>query len=268
MRSRTFLLAAFVILLLPPISSARASTCPSPAAIQQSPVSLAGVRSAHLAAVGPAALLLYGPSGVFLTRLQEDTTLAPFEPVSSAVEAWPIDVDNDGREDLALQFGEDSIGIALTSHRGKPGAVSSWLSGRWLASGDLDGDHRPEIVLRGPDGSLLLAWNDRGRFSRVTNTGVVTRESPQGLVAIGKVTRGPASQIVYLSTDDNTRTLDTVRVFSASRDGSLLRVSESLVPSLWSRELGPHREMVLADMPATLQSPATQGVNNVMRLHT
>jgi hypothetical protein len=97
---------------------------------------VAGARSAQLASSGPGALLLYGHSGVFLTKLEEDGTLAPFEPVSSAVEAWPVDVDNDGREDLALQFGEDSIGIALTSHRGKPGTVSSWLSGRWLASGD------------------------------------------------------------------------------------------------------------------------------------
>jgi hypothetical protein len=95
---------------------------------------------------------------------------------------------------------------------------------------------------------LLLAWNDRGHFSRITNTGVVTRESPQGLVAIGKVTRGPASQIVYMSTDDNSRTLDTVRVFSASRDGQLREVSRSLVPSLWNRELGPHRELALGDV--------------------
>jgi hypothetical protein len=234
---------------------AAAESCPSLTSTQSLSVSLDGVRAAQMKPGAAAALVLYGEQGVFLARVLGDGTVAPPVHVPGANEAWPIDVNGDGRDDLVLRFPHDSLGVALTSPTGEPGPVSSWLIGRWLAAGDLDGDHRPEIAVMQANGDIQIAWNDRhGLFDRVTDTGLSVGDGVQGTIAIGDLMGTPAAELVVLTpgaADHSSHVADdpdTVRVYRASRVGALDELTAATVAAAPPQVSYYHREALVADL--------------------
>src|SRR5204862_6075021 len=94
-----------------------------------------GTRTVRFARSGPSELVWFGSLGTWRAPVSPDGVPEPGRRISDAVEAWPLDANGDGREDLALRFGVDSIGIALTGNDGESQPISSWVTGAWLAAG-------------------------------------------------------------------------------------------------------------------------------------
>jgi hypothetical protein len=236
--------AAFMALVVLPNAHA-ANECLCLTSIERSAVALAGLRSARLSPSGPDELILYGNAGVFRTHLLAGGTLAPPERISNAIEAWPLDANGDRRDDLVLRFGGDSLGVALTSPHGEVGPVSVWLAGRYLAAGDLDGDHMSEIAFRRADGSVALAWSDRHQpYSRVTSTRLAFPGNRGSAACIGDMIAKGAGELVLVTPGGPE---DTVRVFKCSRNGEPTQLMWSPIP-----RAVPHdavvREAVVGDV--------------------
>ena len=196
-----------------------------------------GTRAVRFARTGPSELVWFGSLGTWRAPVSPDGVPEPGRRISDAVEAWPLDANGDGREDLALRFGVDSIGIALTGNDGESQPVSSWVTGQWLAAGDLDGDHRPEIALsRGADGDVVIAWNNpRGSFVEVTPTGL--RKSARDALTIGELIGGGAGELILFDYDFrccqsgtwySNDTLRAVRVYS---NGEVKTLVQSIIPT-------------------------------------
>jgi len=134
------------------------------------------VISAHLRPSGPAALVLSGPSGSYLTSLIGDD-LAPSVRIGDGSRADAADLDHDGRDDLLLQAGEDELDVRITARDGTPGPVSARIEGSLLGVGTVDPDRRPDLLIRRPDGAVEILWgHPKGDFRRATGTGIVLPE--------------------------------------------------------------------------------------------
>lgn len=206
---------------------------------------------------GPSELVTAGGPGTYRRRVAPDRSLSAPRRISNATEARVLDVDGDGRDDLALGFGGDSIGIALTGKDGESLPISAWLVGKWLAKGDLDGDKRPEIVLLRAEstgvGEVVIAWSDaHASYGRVTTTDLQQLKSNRYGVAIDDRKPGSRGELIhiafgrrYIAPFDP----DTVDVLSAMRNLRLERISRSLVtPSARSSGLDKTGDVVPADV--------------------
>jgi hypothetical protein len=194
------------------------------------------IRASRFTHNGPSELISAGSSGTYRVAFDRHGIASPPHRISDATRAWVLDADGDGRDDLALGFGGDSIGIALTGNDGESLPVSSWVVGRWLATGDLDGDRRSEIALARPTpngpNEVVIAWPDpHGRFGRVTATGLLQYTNGRYATAIDDAMGGSAGELIQITAYRSSEGLgpDTAVVVRVLPNGRTRVLSHSLL---------------------------------------
>jgi hypothetical protein len=134
----------------------------------------------------PPLLVLSTSEAFFMASLREDGTLAPARRIGDGRVAYAIDLNDDAMDDLIVKLSDGTSEIRLTSPDG-PGPVAARLDGVVLATGDLDDDRKPEVVLRRRDNTLCIVSVDDGEFGHMSETPIFVSEDfeAQVFVTIG-----------------------------------------------------------------------------------
>lgn len=135
-------------------------------------------------------------------------TLAPFSAVYTASQIADhvfSDVDDDGLPDIIYMDGND---LKMALNQG--GGMFSWdmlvhvdlPDIGALASGDLNGDDLPEIVLTvidGPSSKLLVFINENGTFDNGTELSTQIEGAPPTVLLIGDLDNSGGNDILYIT---------------------------------------------------------------------
>lgn len=155
------------------------------------------LRTAHFAP-GRAEVVLSGVDGVHRTRLDETGALEVPRRVAEGRDAWPVDANGDGFDDLVIAVASDTLALRLTHRDGEVGHEVARWAGRWVAGGDLGGHPGEEILFLRPDGELAIAWSHpRWPTRRVTPTGI---PGPAQRIVLGN-TGIPDQRLIRIAPD-------------------------------------------------------------------
>jgi hypothetical protein len=202
-------------------------------------VPMTGLRIARFSR-GRAEVVPYGAEGISRSFLTEAGVLSAPRRIADGLEAWPLDVNNDGRDDLAIAVTTDSLAIRLTGHDGELGGEVARWAGRWVGGGDLGGLPGAEVVYVDPNGNVVIAWSDpRHPCERVTSTDVRALgdswRSGGHRFALAHVASRRHVQLVRIGEQrstyfDGIDGVDTVFVYRVDDDGRTAEESRNLFP--------------------------------------
>lgn len=198
---------------------------------------------------GPAEMVLSGGDGIHRARLDESGALETPKRIADGLDAWPVDANGDGHDDLVVAATADTLALRLTHRDGEVGPEVARWAGRWVAGGDLGGHPGEEIVFLAPDGRVRIAWSHAGQPAvRVTATDI---PGPAGRIVVAN-TGSPHMRLTRLapgSTDfySETPRADTAIVYLVLPNGLVHEAARSPI-ALPAYDSYFFKEIVAADL--------------------